>query len=179
MGHNAVIVEIPDHGQIEDALTSLDVRDICHPLGIGLVRVKLPVKQVFILVDLLSHLPPSPRSADLRQHLILLHDPQHSFGIAVDALTLQPKLHPPVTIGLPDAGLLLLKKLPQLRIRFWPTQTVDKIIVSAPGYPEELAHDRYGIIILCSLFSYTEGLLSIVRFYWSGPNRPAGDSLSY
>lgn len=108
----AVIVEVSDHRQIEDALTSLDVGDICHPLGIGLIRVKLSVKQVFILVDLLSYLPPLPRPADLRQHLIFLHDPQHSFGVAVDALTFQPQPHPPVTIALPDAGLLLLKKLP-------------------------------------------------------------------
>lgn len=114
----AVIVEVSDHRQIEDALTSLDVGDICHPLGIGLIRVKLSVKQVFILVDLLSYLPPLPRPADLRQHLIFFHDPQNSFGVAVDALTFQPQPHPPVTMALPDAGLLLLKKLPQLRIRF-------------------------------------------------------------
>ena len=99
-------------------MTSLDVGDICHPLGIGLIRIKLSVKQVFILVDLLSYLPPLPRPADLRQHLIFFHDPQNSFGVAVDALTFQPQPHPPVTIALPDAGLLLLKKLPQLHIRF-------------------------------------------------------------
>lgn len=112
-------------------MTGLDVRYICHPFGIGLVHVKLPIKQVFILVDLLSHLPPLPRPADLRQHFILLHDSQHSFGVAVDALTLQPKLHPPVTIGLPDAGLLFPKKLSQLHIWFRPAQAVDKIVVSA------------------------------------------------
>ena len=40
--------------------------------------MKLPVQQVFILVDQLSHLPPLPRPADLRQRLILLHNSQHS-----------------------------------------------------------------------------------------------------
>ena len=50
VGHNAVVVEVPDHRQIEDALAGLDVRDVCHPLGIGLVRMKLPAKQVFIIL---------------------------------------------------------------------------------------------------------------------------------
>lgn len=106
----AVIVEVSDHRQIEDALTSLDVGDICHPLGIGLIRVKLSVKQVFILVDLLSYLPPLPRPADLRQRLIFLHYPQHSLGVAVDALTFQPQPHPCATIGLPGMDLLLPKE---------------------------------------------------------------------
>lgn len=87
VGCDAVIVESPDHRQIEDTLTSLDVGDVCHPFGIGLVRVKFPVKQVFILVDLLPHLPPLPRPADLCQHLIFLHYPQHGLGVAVGALS--------------------------------------------------------------------------------------------
>ena len=40
VGNNAVIIEIPDYRQIQHTFFGLDVGDVCHPFGIGLVRVK-------------------------------------------------------------------------------------------------------------------------------------------
>ena len=51
VGHNAVIIEIPDHGQVKDALAGMDVGNIRDPLCVGTVSVELPVEQVFILGD--------------------------------------------------------------------------------------------------------------------------------
>ena len=48
---NAVIIEIPDHGQVKDALAGMDVGNIRDPLCVGTVSVELPVEQVFILGD--------------------------------------------------------------------------------------------------------------------------------
>ena len=44
ISHDAVVIEIPDHGQIQYPLLRLDVRNICYPFAIGPVCVKLPVE---------------------------------------------------------------------------------------------------------------------------------------
>ena len=43
VGYNAVVIEIPDHGQIQHALLGMDVGDICYPFAVGLIRMKIPV----------------------------------------------------------------------------------------------------------------------------------------
>jgi len=77
---DALGLEVSDHRQIEDALTSLDAGDSCHPLGIGFIRVKLPVQQVFIPVHLLSYLPPLPRSTPCHHGAGLLYWYQRERG---------------------------------------------------------------------------------------------------
>ncbi len=64
ISHDAVVIEIPDHGQIQDTLLGVDVRDVRYPLVIGPVRVKVSVQQILIPVDLLPHLLPFPTTAD-------------------------------------------------------------------------------------------------------------------
>ena len=81
VGHNAVVVEIPDYGQVQYTLTGVDAGDICYPFAVGPVCMKRPVEQIFVPVGLLPHLPPFPAAADLRQQIILLHDQQHSLGL--------------------------------------------------------------------------------------------------
>lgn len=51
--------------------------------------MKLPIEQIFVSVDLLTHLPPFSAAADFRQQAILLHDAQHGFRVAVDILALK------------------------------------------------------------------------------------------
>ena len=56
LSRNAVIIEVPDHGQVQYALLGVDVGDVCYPFAVRLVRMKLPVQQIFVLVYLLPHL---------------------------------------------------------------------------------------------------------------------------
>ena len=53
VGDDSVAVELPDHGQIQYALPGVDAGDVRYPFAVGFVRVKLPVRQIFVLVDLL------------------------------------------------------------------------------------------------------------------------------
>ena len=70
--------------------TPCDVGDVRYPFAIRLVRMKLPVEQVFVPVDPLPHLLPFPAAADFRQQIILLHDPKHSFRVTENILAFQP-----------------------------------------------------------------------------------------
>ena len=63
IGHDAVAIEVPDHGQIQHTLIGVDVRDVRYLFAVGLVCVKVPVQQVLVLVYLL----PFSAAADLRQ----------------------------------------------------------------------------------------------------------------
>lgn len=62
---DAVIIKVPDHGQIEDTLAGVNVRDICDPFGVRSVCMEIPVEQVFISMDLLSHIDPLLRQVCL------------------------------------------------------------------------------------------------------------------
>ena len=100
---------------------------------------------------LLSHVPPFPFSADLRQNTILFHDSKYSFGIAVDPLTFQPKMHPTVTVGLETVFLLQTQLLCQGGVFLRPAQTLYMIVVAASGHAKEPAHSRYGILCLMTI----------------------------
>ena len=65
VGDDAVVIEIPDHGQLQYALLGVNVGDVGHPFAVRAVRMELPVQQILILVELLSHLLPFPTPADL------------------------------------------------------------------------------------------------------------------
>ena len=54
ISYNTVIIKVPYHGQIENALACVNVRDICNPFGVWPVCVEVPVEQVFIPMDLLD-----------------------------------------------------------------------------------------------------------------------------
>ena len=42
-GHNAIVIEIPDHGQVQHALPGVNVRDVRYPFAVWLACVKVPV----------------------------------------------------------------------------------------------------------------------------------------
>lgn len=85
-------------------------------------------------MDLLAHLHPFSGSAYFWEQVVLLHDPQHSFGISVESLLFQLQPQPPVAIGSPASHLLRPEKLRQRCVRLWPAQAVDESIVAASGY---------------------------------------------
>ena len=99
VGHDAVVIEIPDHGQIQYALLCMDVGNIRYPFAVGPVRIELAVQQVFVFMYLLPQIDPFSAPPDLREQPVFLHDTQDSLGIAVDALLLQHQPHPAVAIG--------------------------------------------------------------------------------
>ena len=95
VGDDAVVIEIPNHGKIQYALPCMDVRDVRYPFPVRPVRMKLPVQQIPVLIDLLTHLQPFPAAADFRKQIILFHNPQHGFGITENVLSFQPQPHSP------------------------------------------------------------------------------------
>ena len=174
VGNDAVVIEIPDHGQIQYALPGVDVGDVRYPFAVGPVRMELPVQQVLVPVYLLSYLLPFPPAADLRQQIIFLHDPQHGFGIAEDILPFQPQPHPPVAVGAEAAFPLLCDEPRESRILFRLAQAMDEGIVAASGYCEEFAHD--GHWILCSVTIDDAIFYPCPHFLCSAENPAAVDS---
>lgn len=79
------------------------------------------------------------------------HDSKYSFGIAVDPLTFQPKMHPTVTVGLETVFLLQTQLLCQGGVFLRPAQTLYMIVVAASGHAKEPAHSRYGILCLMTI----------------------------
>ena len=73
------------------------------------------------------------------------------FGIAVDPLTFQPKMHPTVTVGLETVFLLQTQLLCQGGVFLRPAQTLYMIVVAASGHAKEPAHSRYGILCLMTI----------------------------
>ena len=82
ISYDAIVIEVPDHGQVQYALLGMNVGDVRDPFAVGPVRMELPVQKILVFVYLLSHLLPLPPAANLRQQIIFLHDPQYGFGIA-------------------------------------------------------------------------------------------------
>lgn len=60
VSHNAIVIEIADHGQIQYTLLGANVGDVRDPFAVGSVRMELPVQQILVLVCLLAHLNPLP-----------------------------------------------------------------------------------------------------------------------
>ena len=112
--YNTVIIDIADHGQIQNTLTGMDVGNICDPPGVWSICLEIPVEQVLIFVELLSHLNPLFWSAYFGKQTIFFHDSQYCFGVPVDPLTLQPYPHPAISVGFSAIFLLILDKLTQL-----------------------------------------------------------------
>ncbi|MDY3014072.1 MAG: hypothetical protein SOR61_02550, partial [Evtepia sp.] len=150
---NGIVIEIPDYGQVQYALFGVNVENVCYPFAVGSVCVKLPIEQIFVLVNLLSHLLPFPAPADFRQQIIFLHDPQYGFRIAENILAFQPQPHPPVSVGTVAAFLLLCDSFSKSCVLFRLAQTMDKIVVAATGYTKKSAHDGYRIFCLMLIYN--------------------------
>ena len=44
VGHNAIVIEIPNHGQVQHALPGVNVRDVRYPFAVWLACVKVHVQ---------------------------------------------------------------------------------------------------------------------------------------
>ena len=64
-GHDVVVLEAPNYGQVQYVLLGVDVGDVRYPFAVGSACVKLSVEQIFVLMNLLSYLLPFP-AADFR-----------------------------------------------------------------------------------------------------------------
>ena len=84
--HDTVIVQIPDHRQVQYTFFGLDIGNVCNPFAIWFVSKELSVEQILVSMDLLTEVLPLSFSAYFRQNPVLFHDSQHSFRIVVDAL---------------------------------------------------------------------------------------------
>ena len=49
VSYNAVVVQIPDHGQVQYTLFGLDIGNIGHPFAVWRFSLKVPVKKVLYL----------------------------------------------------------------------------------------------------------------------------------
>ena len=127
----------------------MDVRDVRHPFAVWFVCVKLSIQQILVFVELLPHLSPFSGTPNLRKQAIFLHDPQDGFGVVVDALPLQPQVHPAIAVGLKAFVLLLCNALGKGCVLLRPAQPTHKAIVSASRYPKETAHrdDRELLVV--------------------------------
>ena len=62
--HNAVVVQIPDHGQVQLTLLCLNVGDIGHPFAVRCFGMKISVDNISVFMQLLPHLLPAPAAPD-------------------------------------------------------------------------------------------------------------------
>ena len=46
VGHNAVVVQITDHGQMQYTFLGVDIRNICDPFAVRSVSMELPFQQI-------------------------------------------------------------------------------------------------------------------------------------
>lgn len=90
VGHNSVVIKVPDHRQVQYALVGVDVGYICYPFAVELVGMKFSVQQIFVPVNLLPQLLPFPATPNFRKQIILFHNLQYSSRIAKNILFFQP-----------------------------------------------------------------------------------------
>lgn len=50
VGHDAVVIQIPDHGQVQFALSGMDIGDIGHPFAVRHFGMKISVEEIFIFM---------------------------------------------------------------------------------------------------------------------------------
>lgn len=75
----------------------MDVGNIRYLFAVGPVRMELPIEQILILVEMLSHLLPLPAAADFCKQAVFLHDTQDGLRITVNAAFFQHQPHPAVS----------------------------------------------------------------------------------
>ena len=71
---NASVIQITDHGQIENAFLGMNVRNVCDPLLIWMCSIEFTIQKVLVFVDLPAHLDPLSSAAYLTQKIVFVHD---------------------------------------------------------------------------------------------------------
>lgn len=101
---------------------------------------------------LLPHLLVLPSAAYLRKQAILVHYPQYCLRIEIQGLfPHKPYLDAAITVSFSAAFLTLLNDPGQNRIPFIAVPAFHVVIISAPGYLEKTAHNRYRIFGLAAV----------------------------
>lgn len=131
VSHNTVVVQIPDHGKVQDSLLGVDVGDICDPFTVGPFCAEFSVQQIFILVHLLPQLFPLSAPADFRQQTVAFHEFEDGFGILLAAVLVQPELHPAIAVCIFAAFLLTCNLIYDCLIGIWPVQSLNIRIIPA------------------------------------------------
>lgn len=95
---DTAIVQIADHRKVEKALSGLDIRNICGPFRVCLIR---PPES--LASRRFGHLCKPARSCDISffsygKQVVFLHDAKDRFGIA-NTLPFQPNLNAMITVG--------------------------------------------------------------------------------
>ena len=124
----------------------MNIGNICNPFAVWSVCPELPFQQVLILMNLLTKVYPLPPPADLCQQTIFLHYSKYSFRISFDISISQPFPNPSVTICLICLALTLFYLFCQLSVMLRLALSLHKVVVTAAGYSEEPAHNRYRIL---------------------------------
>ena len=63
--HDAFIIKITDHRQVQHTLAGLDVGDVCYPLLVGPFCMKVPIQQIRVAVQVINSPAVSLSAADL------------------------------------------------------------------------------------------------------------------
>ena len=147
VGHDTVVVQIPDHGKVQDSLLGVDVGDICDPFTVGSFCVEFSVEQIFILVYLLSQLFPLSAPADFGQQTVAFHKSEDGFGILVAAVLVQPELHSAIAVCIFAAFLLTCNLIHDFLIWIWPVHSLNVRIIPTSGNAKESAHSVNGMCL--------------------------------
>ena len=135
VGHNTVVIQISDHGQVQHTLFGVDVRDVRYPFAVWCFGVKVSVEKILVFVYLLAHLLPLSVAANLCQQAVFLHDTQDGFGVVINPFAVfQPLPHPSVTVSVKAFALLLSDCFGKSSILFWPVHPLYKAVIAASRY---------------------------------------------
>ena len=135
VGHNTVVIQISDHGQVQHTLFGVDVRDVRYPFAVWCFGVKVSVEKILVFVYLLAHLLPLSVAANLCQQAVFLHDTQDGFGVVINPFAVfQPLPHPSVTVSVKAFALLLSDRFGKSSILFWPVYPLYKAVIAASRY---------------------------------------------
>ena len=144
---NAVVVEIPDNGQIKDSFAGLDVRAICYPFLIGTLCPELPVQEIGITAQALHSLVVRPSAANLREQVIIPHNTQDRLFIQANSLLLfQLNLDSPVSVSSAAGLMALANHIRNVRVLPGRVQVLYIAVITVAGDAEETAHNLNGIL---------------------------------
>src|SRR5215208_2459590 len=100
MRNNEAIEEILDCGKVCPALLGCDISNVRDPFLVGLVSVKLPLENIFIVMLEFCYLAENPALARHGANIHFVHESQNSLVIHANSLLLlEPQGNPAVAIG--------------------------------------------------------------------------------
>ena len=137
--NNAVVIEISNDREIEEALSGTNVGNVRYPLLVWTLGSKVSVQQIRIAVQSFSvfHIPLPPYNG---KQTVFIHNSEHSFGIAVYFVPFEPNVYSAVAIGLFALSLALPDLLGQRQIFWRYIHSFHIAVIPAAGDAEDAAH---------------------------------------